>query len=115
MALDLAPIGAEVLKNPLVAGAVAKFLVDFIRSQLKTVDESGQLVKHKGAVQPIVYGLTVLTAILSAGMEGNAQAFDPSALGSFIVQMAIGALGTHQAIKGGAKAVEAAKAKVVGK
>ncbi len=109
MALDLAPVGAEILKNPLVAGAAVKFLVDFVRSQLKKVDESGQLVEHKGAVQPVVYVLSVLTAVLSAGMEGNASAFDPSALGSFVIQMVIGALGTHQAVKGAKAAVVAVK------
>jgi hypothetical protein len=65
-------------------------------------------------VQPLVYVLTVLTAVLSAGMEGNAQAFDPGALASFVVQMAIGAMGTNQVVKGAKQATVAVKDKVIG-
>jgi hypothetical protein len=109
VAIDFTVIGAEILKNPLVAGAVVKLVVDGLKGQLKSVDESGVVVKNKAIVQPLVYVLTAVTAVLAAGMEGNAAAFDPSSLASFLVQAVIGALGTHEAVKGAKKAVEAVK------
>ncbi len=112
MSFDLAPVGAAILQNPLAAGAVAKLVTDLIKQALKKTDESGVVVEHKGAIQPIVYVLTALTAVLSAAMEGQASAFDPSSLSSFAVQMLLGAFGTHTAVKGAKAAVADVKAVV---
>lgn len=114
MALDLPALGHILISNPVGAGIVAKFLTDAIKQFLKKTDESGELVSRKGLVQPVVYVLTVLTAVLGAGMEGNAASVDPAPVVSFALQMLLSAFGTNEVVKGAKQATVAVKDKVIG-
>lgn len=103
--IDLAPVGQSVLSNPLVVAMIVKVLTDVAKNLLKKTDESGQVVKYKGAVAPIVFVLTTITAVLSAGMEGSASSVDPSSLVSFVVTTALASIGVHGTVKEASKAV----------
>ncbi len=105
MAVDFSPILNSVLQNPVSLGIMTKFLGDLAKSQLKNLDASGALVKNKAVVQPIVFVLSAVVAVLSAAIEGNAQSYDPSALLAFIATTYLAAVGTDQTMKGAKQAV----------
>lgn len=109
MALDVGAILAPVLTNPVSLGILTKFLSDVAKTQLKHLDSSGALTKNKAVVQPIVFVLSAIVAVLSSGMEGNAQSYDPSAFLSFLTMTYLSAVGTDQTLKGAKQAVAAVK------
>lgn len=109
MAVDLSPIVNSILSNPVSLGVITKLVGDVLKTQLKNLDSSGALVKNKAVVQPVVFVLSALVAVLSAGIEGNAQSFDPSSLVSTIVTVYLSAVATHETMKGAKQAVAAVK------
>lgn len=100
MSLDVKTISDLALQNPLIVGVLQKGVVDLIKSQLKTVDVSGQAVKYKGYVQPIVFVLTALVGVLSAAGEGRASAFDPGPLVTWMFTTYAATIATHKAVAG---------------
>lgn len=109
MAVDLSPIIGSVLQNPVSLGIITKMLSDLAKGQLKHLDSSGALAKNKAVVQPIVFVLSAIVAVLSAGMEGNAQSYDPNAFLSFLTMTYLSAVGVDQSVKGAKQAVAAVK------
>lgn len=109
MALDFNALLGSVVSNPVSLGILTKFLGDLAKGQLKHLDSSGALAKNKAVVQPIVFVLSAIVAVLSAGMEGNAQSYDPSAFLSFLTMTYLSAVGTDQTLKGAKQAVAAVK------
>lgn len=107
MAVDFSPILNGVLQNPVSMGILTKFLGDVVKGQLKNLDSSGALVKNKAVVQPIVFVLSAIVAVLSAAMEGNAASYDPSSFLSFLTMTYLSAVGADQTLKGGKAAVAA--------
>ena len=109
MAVDFSPVVASVLQNPISLGVITKLLGDVVKGQLKNLDNSGALVKNKAVVQPIVFVLSAIVAVLSAAVEGNAQSYDPSSFLSFLTMTYLSAVGADQTLKGGKAAVAAVK------
>lgn len=106
LVMDLQALLHSVLVNPISMGLVQKFVVDFIKSQLKSVDASGVVTKYKGAVQPIVFVLTALTTALDQALNGAASGFDPTALVSYFMTLYATSIAAHVVVKGGKKEVE---------
>lgn len=109
MALDFNALLGSVVSNPVSLGILTKFLSDLAKGQLKHLDSSGALAKNKAVVQPIVFVLSAIVAILSAGMEGNAASYDPNSFISFLTMTYLSAIGTDQTMKGAKQAVAAVK------
>ena len=109
MALDFNALLGSVVSNPVSLGIITKFLSDLAKGQLKHLDSSGALAKNKAVVQPIVFVLSAIVAVLSAGMEGNAASYDPNSFISFLTMTYLSAIGTDQTMKGAKQAVAAVK------
>ncbi len=109
MSVDFSPILNSVISNPVSLGIITKFLSDALKSQLKSLDQSGAIVKNKAVVQPIVFVLSALVAVLSSAMEGSAANYDPSSLISFIAATYLSAVGADQTLKGAKQAAAAIK------